>query len=242
MDNYPELPNHVAIIMDGNGRWAKSQHKPRISGHKQGRNTVRAVIKAAAKLNIPVVSFFAFSTENWGRPKSEITMIMELMQKGLIDEAQNFLKENIRIRIIGNREKISSRLRQSIEKAEKLTADCTRMQVIFAIDYSGRWAMVETAKRMASAVMNGTVQIKDIDEDLFSTHRPMPDLPDVDLLIRSSGEERISNYHLWEIAYSELYFTETLWPDFNENDFQLAIDCYQKRERRYGKVHSEEYQ
>lgn len=233
MDVLP-VPRHVAVIMDGNGRWAKMRQKPRVFGHRQGRNSVEKTIRAAADAGVETLSLFAFSTENWSRPSTEIGLIMELIQRSIVDEAETLCRQDIRLRFLGRRDKLSASLQENLQWSEALTKNCQRMQVIFAIDYSGHWGILETVRHLAKQVSAGTLSAEQIDEAVFEAARPMPDLPPVDLLIRSSGELRISNFHLWEIAYAELFFTDTLWPDFDESLFREAICAYQARERRYG--------
>lgn len=228
------LPKHVAIIMDGNGRWAEARKKTRIAGHKEGRNSVEKVIRAAAEMGINTLSLFAFSTENWSRPTAEVSAIMQMIQRGILEEAERLRDENIRIRILGKRENLPAKLCEKFAWAERITAHCSLMQVVFAINYSGHWAILEAAKTLAAKVARGELSVTQIDEAAFNAARPMPDLLPVDLLIRSSGELRISNFHLWESAYAEFYFTKVLWPDFGEAEFSQAIHAYQHRERRYG--------
>lgn len=232
----PAAPHHVAIIMDGNGRWAKQRHQPRTFGHKVGKNSVDKVVRAALFAGVKTLSLFAFSTENWTRPKAEVQLIMELIQRSIIEEAGRMKAQGIRMRILGNREGLSDRLNKQIIEAEMLTQDCKRMEVIFALNYSGHWAILDTVKRLAQQVANGELRPEDITELTYNAARPMADLPPVDLLIRSSGEMRISNFHLWESAYAEMYFTDVLWPDFDEAEFTKAIAVYQQRDRRFGGV------
>lgn len=227
-------PNHVAIIMDGNGRWAKQRSKPRPFGHKAGRGSVDRVVRAAAEAGVGTLSLFAFSTENWSRPKAEIQLIMELMQRNIASEASKLAAQNIRMRILGDKSGLPEKLQREIARAEAVTAESTGMNVVLAVNYSGRWAILETAKKLASLAQQGVLAPDAITEADFAAARPIPDLPPVDLLIRSSGEMRISNYHLWEMAYAELYFTDTLWPDFTIDEFARAIDAYHARSRRFG--------
>lgn len=229
-------PQHVAIIMDGNGRWAKQRGRPRSFGHRAGRDSVDAVIRAASTMGIQTLSLFAFSTENWARPEKEVRLILELIQRNIAKKSEALAAENIRMRILGSRENLSDKLLSAFERAEAITAHCTGMEVIFAFNYSGHWAIVETAKNLANQITAGQLHLNDINASSYEAARPMPDLPPVDLLIRSSGEMRISNFHLWEMAYAELYFTDTLWPDFDAEAFQRAISAYHARERRFGTI------
>lgn len=230
----PAVPEHVAIIMDGNGRWAKQRKKPRFVGHRAGRKTVERIIQAAAEAGVSTLSLFAFSTENWTRPVAEVNLIMSLMQSSVIDEAERLKAEDIRLRVLGSHAQLPEKLVESLQWAEEITADCQRMQVVFAINYSGHWSLLETARNLARQVQNGELRAEEISDCDYRMARPMPDLPPVDLLIRSSGENRISNFFLYELAYAELYFTERLWPDFGAEDFQAALEDYARRDRRFG--------
>ena len=227
-------PAHVAIIMDGNGRWAQQHLRPRAFGHKAGRVAVDRVVTACAKAGVKTLSLYAFSTENWRRPPHEVTILMELIETALREEAEKMRKNDIRLRVLGDRTALSASLRGAIDDAEAQTASGSRMDVVLAINYSGQWALCETARHLAQAVADGTLQADSIDEAVFSAHRPMPDLPPVDLLIRSSGEMRLSNFHLWELAYAELWFTDVLWPDFGEAQLDAAFAAYHHRDRRFG--------
>lgn len=229
------IPSHVAIIMDGNGRWAKNRLQPRSFGHRAGRKSVDKVVRCALEAGVDTLSLFAFSTENWARPQNEIDFIMDIIQRSIANEAKNLKAQNVRMRILGSRDKLSAQMCQQFDEAEALTADCSGMQLIFALNYSGHWSVLETAKHLAKQAQQG----KNPDEFTYADYeqsRPMPDMPMVDLLIRSSGEMRISNFHLWEMAYAELYFTNVLWPDFDEAEFQRALNSYQQRDRRFGGV------
>lgn len=229
-----KVPAHVAIIMDGNGRWAKARKKPRFAGHRAARDSVKKIIRAAARAGVSTLSLFAFSTENWARPSSEVAMIMDMIEHDILDQAEKLRDENIRLRILGSRKGLAATLCEKLDRAERLTARCDFMQVVFAINYSGRWSILEAAKRLAEEIGNGRLSAEKITGSAFEAARPMPDLPPVDFLIRSSGELRLSNFHLWESAYAELYFTRTLWPDFDETEFTEAIAAYRLRNRRYG--------
>lgn len=236
MDTRTSLPRHVAIIMDGNGRWAQHRKRPRVFGHRAGKNSVEKVIEAAADSGVAVLSFFAFSCENWGRPESEVQLIMELIQSNILQNAQRLKDKDIRILFIGDRTRLSASLQEAMQKAEEMTAHCQKMQVVFAINFSGRWEIVQTSKAIAQAIEAKELSVNEIDETVFNRYRPLSSLPAVDLLIRTSGEERISNFFLWDMAYAELYFTPTFWPDFDKEAFAQALDAFAKRQRRFGKI------
>ena len=227
-------PAHVAIIMDGNGRWAQQHLRPRAFGHKAGRLAVDRVVTACAQRGVKTLSLYAFSTENWRRPPHEVKVLMELIEAALREEAAKMQRNDIRLRVLGDRLPLSGSLRDAIDAAETLTAACSRMDVVLAINYSGQWALIETARRLAQAAAAGEIAPATLDEQTFATYRPMPDLPPVDLLIRSSGEMRLSNFHLWELAYAELWFTDVLWPDFGEAQLDAAFAAYHPRARRFG--------
>ena len=230
----PPPPAHVAIIMDGNGRWAQQHLRPRAFGHKAGRLAVDRVVTACAQRGVKTLSLYAFSTENWRRPPHEVKVLMELIEAALREEAAKMQRNDIRLRVLGDRLPLSASLCEAIDAAEAQTAACSRMDVVLAINYSGRWALVETARRLMQAATAGVTAPAALDEDVFTAHRPMPDLPPVDLLIRSSGEMRLSNFHLWELAYAELWFTDVLWPDFGEAQLDAAFAAYHHRDRRFG--------
>ncbi|AXY00523.1 isoprenyl transferase [Vibrio alfacsensis] len=228
------LPKHIAIIMDGNGRWAKSKGKPRVFGHKKGVNAVRKTIAAASKLGIDAVTLFAFSSENWRRPEEEVGLLMELFISVLSSEVKKLHKNNLRLRVIGDTSRFSDRLRGKIAEAEALTESNTGMVINIAANYGGKWDITEAAKALASKARNGEIRVEDINEQLITQHLTMADLPEVDLLIRTSGECRISNFMLWQMAYAEMYFTEEYWPDFDEDSLVEAVTWFINRERRFG--------
>ncbi|GHA59757.1 isoprenyl transferase [Photobacterium aphoticum] len=228
------LPKHVAIIMDGNGRWAKAKGKPRVFGHKAGVEAVRKAVSTANRLGIKVVTLFAFSSENWRRPEAEVSLLMELFMTVLGREVKRLHKNNIRLRIIGDTARFSSRLQQKIAEAEALTADNTGMVLNVAANYGGQWDILQATKRLAQQVAEQGLTASDITEDMLAAGLTTADLPDVDLLIRTSGECRISNFMLWQAAYAELYFTEQHWPDFDEASFAQAVAWFVNRERRFG--------
>ena len=226
------LPRHVAIIMDGNGRWAQAKGKPRVFGHKKGVEAVREAVKFCRQLNIESLTLFAFSSENWRRRAQEVSTLMELFMFVLTNEVKKLDKNNVKLKIIGDINDFS-KLPLALE-AEKLTADNTGLTLNVAANYGGQWDIVQAAKSLAKQVELGEVCAENIDESLFSKQMCMAEQAPLDLLIRTGGDLRISNFLLWQTAYAELYFTDTLWPDFNEQAFADAIACYVSRERRFG--------
>ncbi|MDW6093628.1 polyprenyl diphosphate synthase [Vibrio rhizosphaerae] len=228
------LPQHIAIIMDGNGRWAKARGKPRVFGHKNGVKAVRKTITTAAQLGIQAVTLFAFSSENWRRPEDEVGVLMELFVTALSTEAKKLHKNNLRLRVIGDTSRFNSRLQDKIAQTEMLTAQNSGMVVNIAANYGGQWDITQAARQVAERVVAGELTPADITESVLAQHLTMSDLPQVDLLIRTSGECRISNFMLWQLAYAELYFTPTFWPDFNEESLVEAITWFVNRERRFG--------
>lgn len=229
-----DIPRHIAIIMDGNGRWAKQRRLPRIAGHRVGVKRVREIIKAASELGIKVITLFAFSTENWSRSKREVDMLIRVFTNFLDNEIREFCENNIRFRFLGRDRSLSSVLLNKIRYAEKLTAGSNGLVVVAAFNYGGRAEIVDAAARLAQSVQTGTYKISQLTEEIFSRFLYVPDLPPPDLLIRTSGELRISNFLLWQLAYTELYFVEKYWPDFTKQDLIKAIGEYQRRERRFG--------
>lgn len=232
--NNPSLPQHIAIIMDGNGRWAKKRFLPRIAGHKAGVESARQVVRNCAKRNIKVLSLFAFSSENWRRPAQEVGYLMELFLTGLEREVGMLHENNVQVRFIGDRGNFSASLCGKIGEVEQLTAGNTGMVLIIAADYGGQWDITQAVRKLASAVQAGELSSQAITQELIRLNLSFADLPDPDLFIRTSGELRISNFMLWQLAYSELYFTDTLWPDFNEAELEKALMHYTGRERRFG--------
>ncbi|WP_373766432.1 polyprenyl diphosphate synthase [Glaesserella sp.] len=228
------MPQHVAIIMDGNGRWAKQQGKLRIFGHQNGVKAVRAAVNFAASHQIKVLTLYAFSSENWSRPDAEVSALMTLFMKALDSEVKKLHKNNIRLRIIGDKSRFSESLQKRIRQSEELTANNTGLILNIAANYGGYWDIVNAAQQLAVKVKLGEISVDDITVERFQQALSTEDQPQVDLLIRTSGEQRISNFLLWQIAYAELYFSPVLWPDFNETDFAQAVEAYQQRERRFG--------
>lgn len=229
-----KLPRHVAIIMDGNGRWAKKRFLPRFAGHQKGIESVRAVIKSCVKHNIEVLTLFAFSSENWRRPKEEVNALMKLFIKALQNEVSELHENNIRLCFIGARDGFSEQLQILIDNAEKLTVHNTGLNLVIAANYGGRWDIAQAAKKLAEQVQMGKLQLEEIDEEKLSHVLSLSDLPAPDLFIRTGGEQRISNFLLWQLAYAEMYFSDVLWPDFNEKIFEEALTSFAKRQRRFG--------
>jgi undecaprenyl diphosphate synthase len=236
------LPRHIAVIMDGNRRWAAQMGKHKMEGHHAGVKALREVVECALDINeiageenrIHYMTFYAFSKENWNRSIGEIESLMQIFEQAAVNELMNLHKRNIRIRIIGSVEDLPKSLVKKLDEMVKLTSENTGLIMHFALSYSGRWEIVKTARRLANAVNNGIIAADDIDETVFQKYLQTWDAPDPDLLIRTSGEMRISNFLLWQLAYSEIYVTEVLWPDFNRYSLIDAISEYQSRERRYG--------
>ncbi len=230
-----KLPRHVAIIMDGNGRWAKSKGSERLFGHKRGVNAVRQVTEAAVELGIEYLTLYAFSTENWNRPKLEIEGLMLLLMTSLESELKTFINNDVRLRVIGN-DKLPKEVQKRLKSVEEKTAHCKRLTLVLALSYSSRWEITNCVREVAQLVSEGKLNVADINENIVSENMATAFMPDPELLIRTSGEQRISNFLLWQIAYTELYFTQTLWPDFGKEDFYKALVDYQGRERRFGKT------
>lgn len=235
-NNVPSmLPAHVGIIMDGNGRWAKKKGRPRKFGHKAGADTFRKIVKYAKKRGIKYITFYAFSTENWKRPADEVDSIMKLFDDFLV-EVREHTKENVRVMFIGDKSGLSSELQKKMISLEKDSKDFTAMTLILAINYGGRDEIVHSVKKIAELVKGGYLQPSQIDESIISSNLYTAGIPDVDLVIRPSGEYRISNFLIWQSAYSEFYFTDVLWPDFTTKDFDKALDSYAGRSRRFGGI------
>ncbi|MDR1666210.1 MAG: isoprenyl transferase [Bacteroidales bacterium] len=237
------LPLHVAVIMDGNGRWAKKQGNQRIFGHRNGINAVRETAEAAAELGIAFLTLYAFSTENWQRPGKEVDALMSLLMSSLHDELPTLMKNNIRLMTIGNIDALSDNVKRRLESVKNRTADNTRLKLILALNYGGRWEIVHAVQSIQKDMSSGRLQ-QLATEEIFSGYMATGGIPDPELLIRTGGEFRISNFLLWQLAYTELHFTATLWPDFRKEDFYKAIVDFQQRERRFGKTgeQTEEYE
>jgi undecaprenyl diphosphate synthase len=235
VDEQPgDLPRHVAIVMDGNGRWARKRTLPRHAGHRAGVKAVRNIVEIAAQRGVSYLTLFAFSSENWSRPQDEVSKLMQLFLEAVQREAASLHSNNVRLTFIGAREQLQSGLVTKISEAEALTADNDGLTLIVAVAYGGRWDIVNAAKSLAVQVKEGLLAVNTIDEDLFSRELQLTGIPDADLLIRTGGEQRISNFLLWNIAYAELYFTDKLWPDFAAADFDAAVAHFAGRQRRYG--------
>ena len=228
------IPKHVAIIMDGNGRWAKQRGLDRSMGHQAGAETVHLIANEANRLGIRYLTLYTFSTENWSRPETEVAGLMGLLFEHI--EEETFMKNNIRFQVIGDIERLPEFVRVKLQQSIDHTAKNTGMHLVLALSYSSKWELAEAAKRIAQEVKDGQLDVADIDSDTVRNHLTTREMPDVDLLIRTGGEQRLSNYLLWQSAYAELYFCQTFWPDFKERELQLAIANYQTRERRYGKT------
>ena len=229
------VPQHIAIIMDGNGRWAKKQGSIRLVGHKFGVGSVRRVTEAAAKLGVRYLTLYAFSTENWSRPAAEVEGLMKLLSSTIDSEIGDLMKNNVRLKIVGDG-RLPEALKKKMEKGEEMTKGNTGVTLTLALSYSGRWEIADAARRIAEKVERGEMKSGDVSVETFAKEMQMSFLPEPELLIRTSGEQRISNFMLWETAYSEFYFTDTLWPDFGEKELVEAIAEYQRRERRIGKT------
>lgn len=229
-------PVHVAIIMDGNGRWAKQRNQPRFFGHKAGVEAVRGVVKACAERGIQVLTLFAFSSENWRRPQKEVSLLMELLYTALTREVSKLNDNNVRLRIIGDRSVFSEKLQQRLRQSERLTADNTGLILVVAVNYGGRWDITQAARQVTEKAVAGELQASDITPDLIGEHLSLADLPEPDLFIRTGGEKRVSNFLLWQLAYTELFFTQTLWPDFSEASLDEAIESFSQRQRRFGRT------
>jgi undecaprenyl diphosphate synthase len=229
-------PNHVAIIMDGNGRWAKARGLPRVAGHRRGADAVRRVVRGAGELGIPVLTLFAFSTENWTRPADEVNDLMGLLRHYLRNELDELRKNGARLRVIGNREGLASDIVRDISDAENMTRGNSRIDVNICINYGARAEILQAIRNLARRVEAGELSADSIDEDCFESELLTSGVPDPDLLIRTSGEQRISNFMLWQCAYAELVFVDTLWPDFGKEHLEQAIAEFRRRERRYGGV------
>lgn len=230
------LPNHVAIVMDGNGRWAKKRLMPRAAGHKAGVGALNKIIETASSTGVECLTVFAFSSENWNRPKSEVSILMGLFVSSISKYLPELIKAGVCVRFIGDRTAFSEKLSQSLLTAEESTQHNSRLKFNIAMNYGGRWDITSAAKTLVQDVQSGSVAVDNINEELFSAYMSLSDLPEVDLFIRTGGEHRISNFLLWQCAYSELYFTDVLWPDFNGEAFTQSLEWYSGRQRRFGRT------
>jgi len=228
------LPRHIAIIMDGNGRWAKKRGLKRVLGHQKGVDAVRTVVKTTRRLEIPWLTLYAFSEENWSRPKLEVQALMSILRRFLQSERQEMIQQGIRLQTIGRTDKLPATTRDELAATILATAENNDLVLTLALSYGGRQEIVDAARAISHGIETGALRASDISEELFAKYLYVPEMPDPDLLIRTSGEYRISNFLLWQIAYSEIYITPTLWPDFSEEEYIKAIRDYQRRERRFG--------
>lgn len=231
------IPQHIAITMDGNGRWATEKGKPRAYGHQAGVETVRRITAECTRLGVKYLTLYTFSTENWNRPADEVTALMGLVLTSLEDEI--FMKYNVRFRVIGDRSRLPEAVAKKLEETEQHTANNDKMTMVVALSYSSRWEITKAVRDIANEVKSGAIALQDISEETVTEHLSTSFMPDPELLIRTGGEQRISNYLLWQIAYSELYFCDTYWPDFMEDDLHKAIEDYQSRQRRFGKTEAQ---
>jgi undecaprenyl diphosphate synthase len=230
------LPTHVAVIMDGNGRWAEQRGLARGDGHRAGVEAVRAVVRAAEELGIGWLTLYAFSSENWNRPKAEVDLLMKLPQEFFEAELPEVIRRNVRIQAIGRLDRLPSAVRRSLQDAIERTAHCTGMRLVFALSYGGRGEIVEAARRLLRDHEHGRIEAEGLDEKSFAAYLDEPELPDVDLLVRTGGERRISNFLLWQCAYAELVLSDALWPDFGRAELEAALADYARRERRFGRT------
>lgn len=229
-----EVPRHIAIVMDGNGRWAKKRILPRTAGHQAGVKAVQKVLKRCGERGVDALTLFAFSSENWRRPEEEVNVLMELFVSTLEEQTEALHENGIRLRFIGDRSAFSEKLRQEIANSEEKTENNSRLTLVIAANYGGRWDILQAARKIAEEVAEGVISPDSISLESIDSRLSFPDLPEPDLFIRTGGEYRISNFLLWQLAYTELYFTDTLWPDFNEKSLDLAIEAYAGRQRRFG--------
>lgn len=229
-----KLPRHVAIIMDGNGRWAKKRFMPRFAGHKAGVEALKCIVRYCANKGIDVLTMFAFSSENWRRPQEEVSLLMDLLLTSLKREVKKLHDNNVKLRIIGDHHAFSPKLSEKIKEAEQLTQDNTGLILVMAINYGGRWDITQATRRIGQQIESGDLSSAQIDESLLHSYMALHDLPEPDLFIRTGGEQRVSNFLLWQLAYTELYFTDTLWPNFKEQAFEIALDSFARRQRRFG--------
>jgi len=234
MENNIKKLKHIAFIMDGNGRWAKKRGLEAVAGHQAGTDTVIRVLNLAYDAGVEYLTFYAFSTENWKRPLIEVNGLMKILEQAIDKNMDEFIERGFRIRMLGRKNRIPLKVIRKLNNAVKKSASNKQMNIMIALNYGGRTEIADAAKRIAEKVVKGEIKTNKINEKIFSDHLYIPDVPDPDLMIRTSGECRISNFLLWQLSYSELYFTDVLWPDFNDRDFKKALDAYYSRERRYG--------
>jgi undecaprenyl diphosphate synthase len=230
------VPKHVAIIMDGNGRWAKQRKLPRTAGHKEGVKATQEVIKACGEAGVKYLTLFAFSSENWNRPKTEVTALMDLFMRSLENEVQNLQENGVRLKFLGETQAFSNKLFQQIQKSEKLTAANEKLFLNIAVNYGGKWDILRATKALITEVQSGKLSVAEINDKTLEERLATENMPPPDLFIRTGGEQRISNFLLWQLAYTELYFSETLWPDFTPAELNKALDAYRSRQRRFGRT------
>lgn len=230
------IPAHVAVIMDGNGRWAKMRGQDRVFGHKEGVTSVRETVETAGKLGVKYLTLYTFSTENWNRPQEEVDALMDLLITAVKNETAELKKKNVRLLTIGDINRLPSETLKNLNWCIEETSQSTGLSLVLAVSYSSRWEIVEAVRQISEGVKNNQITLSGINEELISKHLTTKNIPDPDLLIRTGGEQRISNFLMWQLSYSELYFTDTFWPDFREENFYEAIISYQVRERRFGKT------
>ena len=236
MENIERIPTHIAIIMDGNGRWAKSLGKERFEGHIEGVDSVRECIKAARRNGVRYLTLYAFSSENWGRPAEEVNALMELFCKSVIAETPELKAQGVRVMMIGRRDRFSEKVRSHLQQIEDQTAEGQSLTLVLAFDYSSRYEIVQAAKSIAQRIASGDIKAKDVCEQDIQSALYTAAIPDPDFIIRTSGECRLSNFLLWQASYAEMYFPQTMWPDFKQSEFDKALEVYASRERRYGKL------
>jgi undecaprenyl diphosphate synthase len=236
MENIERIPTHIAIIMDGNGRWAKSLGKERFEGHIEGVDSVRECIKAARRNGVRYLTLYAFSSENWGRPAEEVNALMELFCKSVIAETPELKAQGVRVMMIGRRDRFSEKVRSHLQQIEDQTAEGQSLTLVLAFDYSSRYEIVQAAKSIAQRIASGDIKAEDVCEQDIQSALYTADIPDPDFIIRTSGECRLSNFLLWQASYAEMYFPQTMWPDFKQSEFDKALEVYASRERRYGKL------
>ncbi len=234
--NEAVLPQHIAVVMDGNGRWANKRHLPRVAGHKAGVNATRKIVENCAKKNIKVLTIFAFSSENWNRPKAEVSSIMALFVATISAEVKKLHKKNVCVKFIGDRSMFAEKLQNSINESEQLTKHNTGLRLNIAANYGGRNDIVDACKLLINEIQHNKITLQEVNENLLASFISLHDVPAPDLFIRTGGEQRISNFLIWQLAYTELYFLDTLWPDFSDEDFEVALSWFAGRQRRFGKT------
>lgn len=234
-----KIPRHIAIIMDGNNRWAKKRLLGGVAGHKASVEAVRASVRRCAEIGVEALTLFAFSSENWKRPEEEVNALMELFIWALEKESKRLAKNNLRLRIIGDRSGLSTKINKLADDAQRITANNTGMSINVAVNYGGRWDIAQATKQVAQQVANGSLQVEEIDEQLLHQFTALADLPPLDLMIRTAGEQRVSNFLLWQLAYAEFWFCEDLWPDFREQHIDQAVAVFNGRDRRFGSRESQ---